>query len=266
MHEPGRYILLALAALAAGAVNSIAGGGTLLTFPALTLFVPAEVANATSTIALLPGSLAGAWGYRKEVVTLKSTVMLLIGPSLVGGLLGALFVVWFPDQFKSMVPWLILLAAVLFLIQPMVSRFLKSRSKPASPDVEARPGTRTKLGIVVFQFFVAVYGGYFGAGIGILMLAALGIMAIGDIHKMNGVKTVLATAINTASVAVFLSRPGIIHWQSAIVMALASIAGGYLGARIARKLPANLVRRLVIAIGFGLAAYYFWRQFSSPAS
>lgn len=251
------YAFLAVAALVAGACNSVAGGGTLLTFPALTAVVTGEVANATSTIALLPGSLAGAWGYRKEVVPLKRVALLLIGPSLLGGLLGALLVVWYPKQFESLIPWLILTAAVLFLVQPIVSKALKKRNPPDPAKPKGWGGT---AGVVIFQFFIALYGGYFGAGIGILMLAALGVLAIGDIHKMNGVKTVLASAINAASVAVFLATPGMIRWEYAAVMAVAAIIGGYVGARTARRLPAAYVRNAVIAIAFGLAGYYFWKQ------
>ena len=248
--------LLAMAAMAAGAVNSVAGGGTLLTFPALTAVVTGDVANATSTVALLPGSVAGAWGYRNEVIQLKSVVALLLGPSIAGGLLGALFVVWFPKQFELLIPWLILVAAILFLIQPLVSRYLRKRN----PEHVSKVGIGSKFGVVMFQFFVALYGGYFGAGIGILMLASLGFMAIGDIHKMNGVKTVLASCINAASAVIFLTTPGIIHWRYATVMAVAAIIGGYVGARTARRLPANLVRRVVIVIAFGLVVYYFWQQ------
>ena len=200
--------------------------------------------------------MGGAWGYRNEVGQLKRVIFLLMGPSLVGGMLGALLVVWYPKQFESLIPWLILTAAVLFLVQPVVSRILKKRNSESGHLV----GTGSTICVIVFQFFVALYGGYFGAGIGILMLASLGLMAIGDIHKMNGVKTVLATGINAASVAVFLTSPGMIHWKYAAVMAVAAIAGGYLGARTARRLPANRVRQAVIVIAFGLAAFYFWRQ------
>lgn len=248
--------LLALAALAAGACNSVAGGGTLLTFPALTAVVTEAVANATSTIALLPGSMAGAWGYRREVNHNKRLVLTLLAPSLAGGLLGALLVVWYPKQFASLIPWLILTAALLFLIQPIISRLLRKRQAHS----QTQAGVGTTAGVIVFQFFVALYGGYFGAGIGILMLASLGLMSVGDIHKMNGVKTVLASMINAASVAVFLATPGIIHWRYAAVMAVGAILGGYLGARTARKLPAVYVRYAVIVIAFGLSAYYFWRQ------
>lgn len=255
MPDVGHYALLAVAAFLAGAMNSVAGGGTLLTFPALMgIGVPATVANATSTVALLPGSLAGAWGYRKELRSVRRFALLLLPVSLVGGTLGALFLVWFPDEFKALVPWLILTAAVLFFVQPFISRFLKKQ------DSNAPVGGSVTVGVMLFQFLVAVYGGYFGAGIGILMITALGFMGIGDIHRVNAVKTFLAAMINGASVIVFV-KDDLVRWDFAGAMAGSAIVGGYMGARIARRLPAIYVRYAVIVIGFGLSAFYFLRQY-----
>ncbi len=254
MSEVGTYALLAAAAFVAGAMNSVAGGGTLLTFPALLgVGVPATIANATSTIALLPGSLAGAWGYRKELRAVRKFAILLLPVSLVGGVVGALLLVWYPDAFKSLVPWLILAAAVLFLIQPVVSRMLKKQ------DATQPVASTVTVGVMAFQFLVAVYGGYFGAGIGILMLTALGFMHVGDIHHMNAVKTLLASAINLVSVVIFVAE-NLVWWHYAAAMVVAAILGGYLGARVARRLPAKYVRWTVIAIGFGLALYYFVKK------
>jgi uncharacterized membrane protein YfcA len=250
------YALLAVAALFAGAQNSIAGGGTLLTFPALKSIISDAAANATSTLALLPGSLAGAWGYRREVAASRKFVLLMLAPSLLGGFLGAWFVTRDKALFARLVPWLILSAAVLFLIQQPISKWLKTHKTDREPSAVG------KTLLIFAQFLIALYGGYFGAGIGILMLTALGFMGVGDIHRMNGVKTVLAAVINTASVVVFIvadatqSEP-LIYWHYSGVMAVAAILGGYLGARWARKLPTYVVRAMVIAIGFGLAAYYF---------
>jgi uncharacterized protein len=251
MSELGQYTLLALAAFGAGAINAVAGGGTLLTFPALLgIGVPPTIANATSTIALLPGSLASAWAYRKELRTVRRVAMKLLPVSLMGGTLGALLLVWYPNEFKALVPWLILTAAVLFLVQPLVSGYLKKQQ--SSGEV----GATMTLGVVAFQLFVAIYGGYFGAGIGILMLAALGFLHIGDIHHMNAVKTLLASSINLVSIAVFLWEK-LVWWNYASVMIVAGLCGGYLGARVARKLPAASVRYAVVVIGFVLAAYFF---------
>jgi uncharacterized protein len=256
--ETTLYLILCGSAFLAGVMNSIAGGGTLLTFPALlTALGPsgAAVANATSTIALLPGSLAGTWGFRKELQNCWPFALLLLWPSLVGGLLGSLLLVWYTNEFAALVPWLILTAAVLFLIQPPLTKFIKRRQ--AEPH--AKVGMGTKVGVVVFQFLVALYGGYFGAGIGILMLTALGFMSVGDIHRMNSVKTFLATAINGISVIVF---DNLIRWDYAGAMALAAIAGGYAGARFSRRLKPVVVRWAVVLIGFSLAVYYGIRQYA----
>jgi uncharacterized membrane protein YfcA len=247
---------LCLSALAAGAINSIAGGGTLLTFPALTAVVSYEVANATSTVALVPGSVAAAWGYRREFAELRRWALLLAGPSLVGGAVGTLLVIWFPDAFKVLVPWLILAAALLFLLQPTLARFTRA-GKP-----HGEPAAGTRAAIVVFQFLVAVYGGYFGAGIGILMIASLSLMGTGTIHHMNALKTFLAACINGVSVVVWVLN-GKVNWDYVPVMAAAAIVGGYLGARVARRMPKNVVRWIVIGIGFTLAAYYFYKQLAT---
>lgn len=238
-------------AVGAGALNSIAGGGTLLTFPALLRLLEPAVANATSTVALLPGSLAGAAGYRQEVLASRRFILRMLPPSLLGGLIGSLLLLWFPKAFGPLVPWLILTAAILFLIQGPVNRYLRRHQQELQ-----EPGPRMRLALIGFQFLVAVYGGYFGAGIGILMLTALGFMGVGDIHKMNGVKTLLAASINGVSVVVFFAG-GMVDWHYAWIMALAAILGGYCGARIARRLPAVYVRYTVVAIGFGLSLYYF---------
>jgi uncharacterized protein len=249
------YPLLIGSALIAGVMNSIAGGGTLLTFPALLAVLGPEaaaLANATSTVALLPGSLAGTWGYRRELKEVLSTAKSLLPVSFVGGLIGSILLVQFPKEFGQLVPWLILAAAVLFLIQPLVSRFLKKHEHDAQPPM----GWGKYLLLQGFQFLVAVYGGYFGAGIGILMLAALGFLNIGNIHRMNAVKTLLAATINGITVVICIGY-GLINWPYAIVMAIAAVIGGYLGARVARKLPPWVIRWTVIAIGFRMAIYAF---------
>jgi uncharacterized membrane protein YfcA len=246
-------VWLCLSALAAGAINSIAGGGTLLTFPALTTVVPYEVANATSTVALLPGSAAAAWGYRREFAELRRWALLLAGPSLVGGAVGTFLVIWFPVAFVRLVPWLILAAALLFLLQPTLSRFTRAGKEPGRPTAGALAA------VVVFQFLVAVYGGYFGAGIGILMISSLSLMGTGTIHHMNALKTFLAACINGVSVVVWVANNKV-NWDYVPAMAGGAIVGGYVGARVARRMPKDAVRWIVIAIGFTLAAYYFSKQ------
>jgi uncharacterized membrane protein YfcA len=253
--DAGLYFWLGLAGLLAGAVNSIAGGGTLLTFPALLAVVPPVVANGTSTTALVPGSLAAAWGFRRELAAVRRWVVLLVPPSLLGGLVGSLLVTRLdPRYFAALVPWLILGAALLFLFQPVLARRL-------GPGGHHAPGRRHVLGAVLFQFLVAVYGGYFGAGIGILMLAVLGLMNLGDIHAMNGLKNLLAVCINGVSIAVFV-LDGVVEWRFVAVMATAAIAGGYAGSHLSQRLDRRLVRWMVIAIGFALAAHFFYRRWS----
>lgn len=265
---PADWTLVALCASAffAGVMNSVAGGGTLLTFPALfAAFAPlgpqqaAAFANGTSTVALMPGSVAGAVGYRKELWECRRFVARMILPSLLGGYLGAWLVGQDKGAFATLVPWLILTAALLFVVQAPVSRWVRRRAAAgaARPD-HHEPGVPTQALVIAFQFLVAVYGGYFGAGIGILMLSALGFMGVGDIHRMNAVKTFLAAGINAAAVVVFV-RDGLVKWELAWPMMAAAVAGGYAGARVARRLPARYVRYTVIAVGFGLAAYYFVR-------
>jgi len=246
--------LLTLSALAAGVINSLAGGGTLLTFSALVTVVPAVVANATSTVALVPGSLAAAWGYRRDMRDMDHWAWLLIGPSLVGGIIGSLLVTRLaPKYFSATVPWLILLATLLFLLQHLIVRLVGIGEEHAPP-------TRSKrASLVLFQFFVAVYGGYFGAGIGILMLSALALMGIKDIRQMNALKNFLAACLNGVSVGVFAAE-GKVEWHLALSMAVAAITGGYLGARLGTGLNRDVVRWVVIGIGFGLTAYYFHRQ------
>jgi uncharacterized membrane protein YfcA len=250
------WALLCVASFAAGVVNSLAGGGTLLTFPSLTLVTSELLANTTSTVALVPGSAAGAVGYRRDLRGMGGWLWLLVVPSVLGGLAGALLLT-LPrdsnDYFKLVVPWLLLFAAALFLLQPRVTRWLGHHERHGPPPLWLR------VVIVIFQFFIGVYGGYFGAGIGVLMLSSLGLMGIHDIHRMNAVKTILAACINGVSVVVFVWQ-GAVVWKFVPAMVAASVAGGYCGAHFGRRLPRPLVRWLVILVGFGLAAYYFAEQ------
>lgn len=254
-----QIVILCLAAALGGAVNSVAGGGTLLTFPALLLVLgssgPAGViANATSTVALCPGSIASIWGYRREVTSVLPWIRVLIVPSIAGGAIGTWLVTQRdPDEFVRLVPWLILVATVLFLLQPVISRWT------GIGHPHAAPSRITVAGIILFQLMVAIYGGYFGAGIGILMLSALALMGISDIHRMNAVKTVLASTINGVSVGLFIWFDKV-NWTLAVPMIVSAIIGGYAGASVARQLDKNVVRYIVVAIGLVLSAYYFVKQ------
>lgn len=252
----GHAAIAFVAAFVAGAINSVAGGGTLVTFPTLVfLGLPPVIANATNTIAIWPGSLGGMWGYRRELSGVESRFWALIVPSMVGGLVGALLLRFTPpDVFTKLVPFLILFATVLFMVQDPIQRWLKSGSGTPSA------GTAQWLaGAMLFQLFVAVYGGYFGAGIGILMLAALSILGLTDIHQMNGLKNFFALTINGVA-ALYFIWARMTDWPYAILMAVAAVAGGYGSAGIARKMGRQAVRRLVIFIGFGMALSLLWKS------
>lgn len=246
------YLIAFAAAFVGGAVNSVAGGGTLISFPTLVwLGVPSINANATNTVALWPGSLGAFWGYRREMAGLDRRVWALVVPSFAGGLAGAILLYRTPTElFDRLVPWLILFATCLFMLQEPIQRRL---------NLTASPGVSHWLSwTMLFQLAVGLYGGYFGAGIGILMLAALSIMGHTDIHQMNGVKNLLAMCINGIA-AVYFIFTGLVVWQDAAVMAVGAIAGGVGGAGAARKLGRTAVRRLVVAIGFAMAIAMMFR-------
>jgi len=246
------YLWLCLAAAAAGAVNAIAGGGTLLTFPTL-LFtgISSVFANATSTVALLPGSVASAWGYRNELRACGRWVSILTIPSLAGGGIGAALLIFGGEKvFNPLIPWLILGATLLLLLQPAIARFFRRH------HAEGPPTPRLVMVIVLFQLLIGIYGGYFGAGIGILMLSSLAFLGLTDIHHVNALKTYLAFCMNGVSALMFIGLRQV-HWDYAGSMALAAVVGGYVGARLALKLPPALVRGIVVAIGFAMAGYYF---------
>lgn len=268
-HSIGELLWLCFTAFLAGGINALAGGGTLLTFPALSGVLgyshsPAQadvLANGTSTVALMPASIASAWGFRRETYALRGYLVWLVPPSFVGGILGAWLLVRFPNEFSQIVPWLILVAAVLFTIQPLVAQRLAALQNRASLGGQQAGVSWTSLAAMVcLQFLIAIYGGYFGAGIGILMLSGLGMMGLTDMHQMNGLKSVLATVINGVAVAVFIIHGNVV-WPYAALMMATSIAGGYLAAHYSRRIPSRYVRYLVILIGFLLAGYYFSRTY-----
>jgi uncharacterized membrane protein YfcA len=232
-------------------MNAIAGGGTILTYPTLLLLgESAIVANATSTIALWPGAAASMWGYRRDVATHREWLTTLLVPSLLGGAVGAFLLLRTPTKsFERLAPFLILFATLLFLAQGALSR---SAAAPAPRS------TGRLVGALLFQFGVAIYGGYFGAGIGILMLATLGFLGLSDIHAMNGLKNFFGMCINAVAAAYFIAR-GAVEWRAALVMVGAAIAGGYGGARFARRIGKKKSRAAVAVIGFGIALLLFAR-------
>jgi uncharacterized membrane protein YfcA len=244
-------VVIFFSAFAAGVVNSIAGGGTLITFPAL-IFLGRDpiLANATSTVALWPGSLSGVYGFRAELKGSSSWIVRLGAPSFVGGALGAVLLLRTPsDTFALVVPYLILFATFLMVVQEPLARSL--RREPGQS-----PSRLWWIGAIAFQFCVGVYGGYFGAGIGILMLAALGLLGFTDLHQMNGLKNLFAICINGVAAAYF-ALSGAVIWVDVVVMVVAAIVGGYTGAKLAYRLGRRFVRYAVIAIGFAMAISLF---------
>lgn len=244
-------VALLVSAYAAGVVNSIAGGGTLLTFPTLLAGgMPAVTANATSTVALVPGSLGAVWGLRREVAGGPGLLAALIVPSLAGGALGAYGAHRLGDAgFSAVAPWLVLVATALFMLQGPLRRWTSGRHAE---------GKRGLWVLALFQLPVALYGGFFGAGIGIVMLAALGLLGVDDIHRANGLKSVAAACINTIAALTFAAS-GRVDWPVAAWMALAALLGGYSGARFAKWIGPVVVRRLVTGIGISLTIWMFAR-------
>jgi uncharacterized membrane protein YfcA len=234
-------------------MNAMAGGGTILTYPTLLLLgESAIVANATSTIALWPGTAASMWGYRRDVATHRAWLKTLLVPSLLGGAIGSVLLLRTPTRaFERLAPFLILFATLLFLAQGVVSR--SSRAHASEPRSRGRYAAA-----LLFQLGVAIYGGYFGAGIGILMLATLGFMGLSDIHAMNGLKNFFGMCINAVAAAYFIVR-GAVAWPAALIMIGGGIAGGYGGAVFARRIGKEKSRTAVVVIGFAIAALLFIR-------
>jgi uncharacterized protein len=248
---------LVLAAAAAGAINAVAGGGTLVTFPALLLFgTPPVIANATSTLALVLGTSGSIYGYRKHLGPVKPWLWRFLPVSVLGGLVGAVLLTLTSDKtFSKLVPFLILFATVLFLVQGSFRRFAHLEDSRA-PD-EGHPAV---WGAILFQLAVAIYGGYFGAGIGILMLASLGFIGLSNIHEMNTLKTILGSLINVVAALWFVWK-GLIHWPKAGIMMAGACLGYFLGSHFAQRIPQKRVRQLITLIGFAISAVTFYEQF-----
>ena len=248
---------LILAAAAGGAINAVAGGGTLVTFPALLFFgTPAIIANATNTLALVIGTSGGIYGYRKHLGPVRPWLWRFAPVSLVGGLIGAVLLTCTSNKtFSKLVPFLILFATLLFLAQGTFRRLAGFGSEAA------REGKHHGVwGAVMFQLAVGIYGGYFGAGIGILMLASLGFIGLSNIHEMNTLKTILASLINLVA-AVWFVCAGLINWPKAGVMTAGSLIGYFLGSHYAQRIPPHYVRHIITLIGFVISAVIFYKQF-----
>ncbi len=289
-NDPSSLALLLAASVAAGGVNAIAGGGTILTFAVLSTILPPGpgqllAANVTSKLGLWPGAAAAAWASRHEWGRLPRWARWLVLPSTAGAVAGVVLLERLPPAtFDAVVPWLILMAAVLFAVQPQVAGLVarhrhaekgcvEPQHRHPSPPPGGEGGDRLKsppTGMLAaacgLQFLVGIYGGYFGAGIGILMLAGLAIFSLGDIHAVNAVKNLLAAAVNgvaTLLIVVAAIRGSFeVYWVHVAVAATGSIIGGVAVAKLSRRLPATAIRRLVAVVAFALAAYHLWREWA----
>ena len=251
-----QQVLLFGSAVLAGGLNAIAGGGSFISFPALIFAGISPInANATSTVALLPGAIASIGAYRHQLNWRDPEFSSLAGISIIGGLLGSIVLLNTPPNlFVKLLPYLLLSATLLFTFGQPLTQWFKHQTD-TSPNSD-QPNRLNKYGMPLLQGAIALYGGFFGGGIGILMLALLSMMGMENINKMNGIKTVLAALINGMAVFPFILA-GIINWQAAIIMAIGAILGGYLSAYYAQRLNPIYVRRFVIMNGFSMTIYFF---------
>ncbi len=249
-----QILILFITSVVGGTLNSVAGGGSFFTFPALIFVgIPAIPANASSTVALWPGSVASMGAYRREIAQQqRSFLILMIGTSLIGGIIGAQLLLHTPASiFQGLIPYLLLTATLLFALSGPITTRLRMRNIG-----KTRLSLRALIAVAIAQLIISTYGGYFGGGIGILMLATLAMMGMEDIHVMNGLKTVLASCINGVAVIIFILARAV-FWPETILMIVGAIIGGYGGAYYARKIDPKLVRGFVIVVGLAMTVYFF---------
>jgi len=246
-------VLLFFAALLGGTLNAVAGGGSFIAFPAL-LFtgVPAVPANATNTVALWTGLTFSGGAFRHHLKVQQRVLWSLVIVSACGGVVGALLLLHTPGQtFLKILPWLMLFAVMLFIIGPKLTRKVKVVQEPTSRAIVAAS---------FFQLLVAIYGGYFGGGMGFVILAMLSAFGMADIHEMNALKIVLSSATNGIAVVIFVMRHAV-YWPQALVMICGAALGGYFGAHYSLRLPRTWVRVFVIIVGCGMTTYFFVRAY-----
>lgn len=253
--NPQTIVFLFFAGALGGALNSVAGGGSFIAFPAL-LFtgVPPIPANATNTIALWTGAAASGGAYRKRLDVPRQVMVPLLSASLVGGVAGAFLLLRTPaNTFMRVLPWLTLGATLLFAFGKKIAGGRRS-------VLEHETSSAALMSATLFQLCVGVYGGYFGGGMGIVMLAMLAALGMSDIHAMNALKSVMGSVINGVAVVTFVIAKAI-YWRHGIVMIVGGIAGGYLGAHYAQKIPQVWIRWFVVAVGAGMTVYFFWKSY-----
>ena len=255
--SPSETTLLFGAAVLGGAVNSVAGGGGFIAFPALLVTgMPSINANATNTVALWPGTVASTGAYRKALSgKLLKQILPLIIITFLGSVAGSYLLLHTrPSTFDKMVPWLLLGATTLFSFGTRITRWVLRH------HTEGGPSTLRVVSVTALQAVAAIYIGYFGAGSGIVMLALLAVMGLENIHSMNGLKTLLATCGNLVAAVMFIFAHAV-YWPQALLMVFGSVLGGYASAWYAQKLAPGKIRAIVITIGFSMTAYFFWRVY-----
>jgi uncharacterized membrane protein YfcA/dienelactone hydrolase len=260
----GRDALLAGAAAIAGAVNAVAGGGTLISFPAAMAWgLPSTVANATNAVAMAPGSLASAWGYRRELGGDVRAVVLLSAPAVVGAVAGAAILHHTSQRlFDAIVPWLVLGATLLILFQG----FLRKKKSDDEAAAASDPPTRGRTALAVAcQLLVGVYGGYFGAAMGIVTLAFLSLLVSGNMHRKNAIKNLLAALVNGVA-SIYFVIAGLVSARAALIMIAGAMSGGFVGARLARRTSPQVIRGIVVVIGLSLSALLAWRAYAPRAA
>jgi uncharacterized membrane protein YfcA len=241
---PLHALAIAAAGLAAGTINTIVGSGSLITFPTLLgLGYPAVVANVSNTIGLVPGSVSGAIGYRRELTGQLGRVLRLLPAAVLGAAAGALLLLAVPGAFRRVVPVLILLAVALVIVQPRIARWRANRGV-----VRDHPGPALHAGV----FLTAVYGGYFGAAQGVILLALLGITLDDDLQRLNGVKNVLAAVVNFVA-AIYFAFATHVAWDAAGILIVASTLGGQVGAVLGRRIPSQVLRAVIVVVGTAVA-------------
>lgn len=246
---PAGLALIFIAGFIASAINAVAGGGTLISYPTMVgLGLADRVANATNAVALWPGSLSGAWGFREHLVKVKKHLFFLLPPTILGSIVGSLLLVITREElFKMIVPFLILLATLLLAGQDRIKAWT------------TKSGLHLPVwGAALLQFFVAVYGGYFGAGMGIMMLGIMSLYVDGDMNALNAVKNWLAVVINLGASIILFSQ-GLVSWIPCLALMSGALLGGYGSARIAQKVNPHKLRAVVVVYGIGMSVFYLVR-------
>ena len=248
---PDHILLLLGAGLLAGGMNAVAGGGTFVTLPALMFAgIPAVAANASSTIALFPGTVASTYAYRRDIAAMPGlSLPMMLAISVAGGLIGALLLLFTPAaSFERIVPWMLLLGTIVFAFGKQLGNALRKQMRIGNATVAA------------MQFLLAIYGGYFGAGVGIMMLATWSLFGLTDIKALSGIRTLMVSACNGVAVLCF-AFSSLVWWPQTLVVMLAAIAGGWLGAHLARRVPTAPLRTSIAIFNALMTATVFWKTF-----